>query len=127
MKFIRIVFFSTLVMTSFSVSAGKPPSSNSLSSPPIFGSSWWCVAANQTDHTITLTIKFRDAVGTVVDSQTYGTPTGWSPGSFYTGTYPDDAIRCEVEWEGQPDDVRASVCSFNQQDYTDGIGCFELR
>ena len=117
-----------LLQTSY---AGKPPTSQILTSPPLIGHQFNCVFHNASDHLIKVDAALIDAVGKA-DVDTFGLPSGLtvyhklggSGGVF-------DAVHCIISWDGQPDDITATHCSYHDSVATDGLiegfACVDLK
>jgi len=97
-----IVFATTSV-------AAKRDKTQTLTSAPLAGDSCWCYVSNTTDREIEVNFLITDSTsGVVVDDPILIPGKGFDR----TGCPLDGRIAaCEVSWEGQPDDIRATFCA----------------
>ena len=89
--------------------AAKPGKPQTLTSAPLAGDSCWCYVSNTTDREIKVNFLITDSIsGVIVDHPIL------IPGKGFGRTGDPLAGRiaaCEVSWEGQPDDIRATFCA----------------
>ena len=97
-----VVFATTSV-------AAKPDKTQTLTSAPLAGDSCWCYVSNTTDREIEVNFLITDSIsGIIVDHPIL------IPGKGFGRTGDPLAGRiaaCEVSWEGQPDNIRATFCA----------------
>ena len=112
----------------FAITAdAKPAKLQTLLSSPIIGNSAWCLVYNTTDVGIDVHLVMFDN-GSEFVNVTYFAPAK----SFIRTGDPlgSGASACRVSWEGQPEDLRATICA---ELYIDGDWnkltqtCLELR
>ena len=88
--------------------AAKPGKLQTLTSAPLAGDSCWCYVSNTTEMEIDVDLVISVGSGPIVEL------TLPVPGKGYNRSgdpLDGDIASCEVSWEGQPDDIRATFCA----------------
>lgn len=99
-----------------------------LLSAPLAGDSCWCYVSNTTDRDIEVNFLITDSISGVIVDHPILIP---GKGFDRTGDPLDGRIAaCEVSWEGQPDDIRATFCAnsyLGSWDDPQTQTCLEMR
>ncbi len=108
------------------IADAKPAKLQTLLSSPIIGDSAWCLVYNTTDVGIDVHLVMFDNGSEFVNV----TPFVPAKSFILTGDPLGSTSACRVSWEGQPEDIRATICA---RLYIDGDWnkltqtCLELR
>lgn len=108
--FISLLLAVFAVLISTSSFAAKPSKELTVTSAPLFAQSMYCALVNVSDraYEVTITVySFDEVLESVTRQVEIG---GYAIGGGQNTPYADFAY-CEIEWEGQPGDFKASFCS----------------
>jgi hypothetical protein len=129
---IGLLILAAVLLSVFSISASAKPQISddqplTIASAPLDSLGYRCAITNVSDTTLDVEIAVVDHMGDVVDT-IYPLTATMDPGRIYFsgGTMsPHEWRRCTVSWVGQPGDLRASFCAW-QDGLAVDIVCLDL-
>jgi hypothetical protein len=114
------------VVFSLTANAAKPTSSQMIVSPALRGGGFSCIVSNVTAAPLFITIE-RTRYDASVSVATHFEPGAWRAiDLFWSGVNINDMYYCSVTWSGEPDDVRATLCRYDDV-YPNGMTCQPLN
>lgn len=124
-KFTLLTLAAFLVLAlSITANAAKGEREQQLASPPLWGEYVGCNVANLTDETLQVSFRLHGGSGLVIP---YNDPTPIEPKEVEGwGLLNDSYMWCEIIWDGQADDVKASICAWLDSARTLSVGCINI-
>jgi len=114
------------VFFSITANAAKPISNHMIVSPALKGGGFSCIVTNLTANTLPIIIE-RTRYDASVSVATHFEPSAWRAiDLFWSGVDINDMYYCSVTWAGQPGDVKATFCRYDDV-YPNGMTCQPLN
>jgi hypothetical protein len=122
-----VVLLGMLVDSALAVGPPKHDSDQELISVPLPGKSLDCSYVNVSERTITVDhFAIFNPVG--LQGQSNATIDSLESSGFgIGGLVTERAITCVLRWFGRANEIRASWCSYSDDQWTQGTGCVALE